>query len=1098
MPSSPRHAVPALVALVCALAAVRPAHALEECKLLRQPDIAGDRIVFVYAGDLWTVARTGGTAARLTSHDGIEQFPKISPDGRTVAFTAEYDGNLDAYTVPIEGGEPARLTWHPQVDIVADWYPDGKSLLLRSPRAAAPRRFSQFYKIAATGGFEEKLPLPTAGYASWSADGTQLAFVAPTYESRTWKRYQGGNAPNIWIYDFAKNDSRKITDWAGADEWPMWHGTRVYYTSDQGGRTANLWCYDTKDQSRRQVTTFTEYDVKWPSAGADAIVYENGGALYVMDFTNEKSTRITVLVPDDKPATRAEIRNVAKWTTGWDLSPSAKRVVLEARGDLFTVPAEHGDVRNLTNSPGVREKDPRWSPDGKWIAYWSDRTGEYELFVTPADGSGHERQVTKGGATYRYGATWAPDSKKLAFSDKTLTLYWVDVSSGRVKRVDQATTGEIAELAWSGDSRWLAYSRPGDNFLRHVRLYGIDSEHVTAVTDEMTEDFSPAFDPNGRWLYFVSRRTFNPGYGQFELDYHFTATDKVYAVSLVDTTARPTPPRSDEEGAGKGDDDKAKDGADAKKDDAKKAAASADKPMRVDLEGLTGRVAELPIPAGRIAGLTAFDDHVLYLVQQGEINPDGNAPKADLHSYALTEQEDKTIVAGIAPGYGASKDGKKILYRADEVFGIVGVDKENKVGDGKIESGTLLTTLDPRLEWRQMFDEAWRLERDFYYDPAMGGLNWKAVGDRYRALIPYAAHRSDINYLLGEMIGELSTSHTYVSGGDFPAVTTTPGGLLGVDWALDAGSGRYRFAKIYRARDWNSDVEAPLGVPGVNVNEGDYLIAVNGRDVKAPENVFAAFVGTAGLQTRITVAKSSGDRTGRTYTVTPIKDENTLRMQAWIAANRAKVDKATNGRAAYVYVPDTATRGIQEFAKQFYPQVEKDAIVVDERFNGGGFIPDFFVERLQRRTLSYWSSRDGKDFRTPSASIDGPKCILINEYAGSGGDAFPYYFRKLGLGPVIGKRTWGGLVGIGHDLPLVDGGSVTMPDFGMWDTEGKWTVENHGVDPDIEVENFPHLVVQGHDPQLERGIEYINAELAKHPPARPKRPAYKVQPGLGH
>jgi tricorn protease len=1068
---------------------------------MRQPDIQGDRIVFVYGGDLWTVTRAGGTAARLTSHEGVEQYPKFSPDGQTVAFTAEYDGNTDVYTVPAAGGEPTRRTWHPGIDIVGDWYPDGKAILFRSNRAMAPRRGTQFWKLSLAGGLEEKLPLPSAGWCSWSPDGTQLAYCMPTYENRTWKRYQGGNAPDVWIYDFAKHDSYPITSWTGADDWPMWVGDKIYYVSDEGGRTANLWRYDTKDKSHRQVTSFDRYDVKWPSAGSDAIVFENGGSLYVLNLPAEQMTKLKVLVPDDKPGLRPELKNVAKWITDFDLSPSGKRLVVAARGDVFTVPAEHGEPRNLTHSPATRERNPVWSPDGKWIAYWSDRSGEMQLCVAPQDGTGPDRAVTKTGAIFRYAPRWSPDAKKIAFADKTWTLWWCDVATGALTKVDHSEVSDITDFAWSGDSKWLAYAWPADNTNRLLRLYALETGKVTTLSDDMTDTFAPAFDPDGRWLYFVSRRTFEPMYSAFELDYHFTGTDKIYAASLVDTTGRPTPPKSDEEtpgAAGKsgaGDKDAKGKGGDGDKDGA--SGKDRAKEVRIQFDGLMQRVAEVPIPAGRYANLVAYSDHLLYTSLDGEYDENGLAKSSSLHSYALADQEDKTVVADVSPGFAATKDGKKLLYKKDDTFGIVEVDKANKVGDGKAPTGTLMAVVDPKAEWLDMFDEAWRLERDYYYDPNLGGLDWKAVGARYRELVPYAAHRSDVNYRLGELIGELSTSHTYVGGGALPDVPKTPGGLLGVDWTPDAGSGRYRFGRIFKERDWNSDVEAPLGVPGVNVKEGDYLLAVNGVDVRLPTNVYAAFAGTAGKPTRITVGRTANDGAPHTYTVQPVADEYSMRLEAWIADNRRKVDAATGGRVAYVYVPNTGKEGLQEFAKQFYPQVEKQGIIVDERWNGGGLIPDFFVERLQRTTWSYWSARDGKSFRTPSASIDGPKCILINQYAGSGGDAFPYYFRLAGLGPVIGKRTWGGLVGINYDLPLVDGGAVTMPSFGLWDTKGQWAVENHGVDPDIEIENAPHLVAQGKDPQLERGIQYELEELAKHPAVRPTRPAYKVQPGLG-
>jgi tricorn protease len=1071
----------------CALAALAtPAAALEECRLLRMPDIQGATIVFVYGGDLWRVDRAGGVASRLTSHDGIEYFPKLSPDGRTVAFTGEYDGNLDAFTVPVTGGEPSRLTWHPGPDQVAEWYPDGAAVLLRSSRASAPVRFDRFFRVPATGGFEERLPLPTAGYATFSPDGGAIAYVSPSYDRRTWKRYRGGNAPEIWIYRFADNTSERITDWDGPDEWPMWHGRTVYYCSDRGGARANLWAYDVDTKRSRQVTNFGDYDVKWPSLGSDAIVFENGGYLHVLSLPDERVTKIQVLVPDDKPATRPAYRNVAKWTTGWDLSPSGKRAVLEARGDLFTVPAEKGDVRNLTRSPASREREPAWSPDGKWIAFLSDRSGEYEVHVVPADGSDPDRQVTRGADTYRWFVRWSPDSKKLAFSDKTWTLWWCDVATGRVSRVDHSDHAKILDFAWSGDSRWLAYALPGANDMSRIRLHSLVTGRSTDVSDGTTDDFQPAFDPEGRWLYFVSRRTFEPEFGAFELNLHFTATDKVYAVTLRRDGESPVKPESDEEtgtAAGK----------DAAKDEAK-GPAKAPPPLAIDLDGIGGRAAELPIPAARIGGLRAFTGRLLYVVVgDPDFEEDGAGATGALHSFDLEKRKDQQVIDGVRLDYAATSDGGKVLYRHDDDFGIVETGGESKPGDGRLEAaGNLPALVDPRAEWRQMFEEAWRLERDFYYDPAMGGLDWKAVGERYRELVPFVAHRADLNYILGEMIGELGTSHTYVGGGDLPETRKTDVGLLGADFALDAKAGVYRFARVFRERDWNSPVAAPLGEPGVDVREGDALLAVNGEPVRPPANVHAAFVGTTGKQTRITVGSGPADPKPRTYTVTPIASEMTLRYAAWVRDNRERVAKATGGRVAYVHLPNTALEGIQEFSKQYYPQIDRQALIVDERFNGGGFIPDFFIERFARTTMVYWSTRDGADFRTPSTAIDGPKCMLVNEYAGSGGDALPYYFRLRGLGPVIGQRTWGGLVGISEDIPLADGGRVTMPDFGMWDAKtGRWVVENHGVDPDIEVVNAPHLMAAGRDPQLERAIEWTLEQLARTPP-RPQRPKYKV------
>ena len=1108
-PSRSIHALAVSAMTVALLAVPIPARAdLEECRLLRQPDIQGDRIVFVYGGDLWTVPKRGGTAVRVTTHDGIERFPKFSPDGASIAFTAEYDGNVDAYVIPTEGGDPKRLTWHPAQDQVVEWFPDGKSILLRSPRASAIQRFTRFLRVPAAGGFPELLPLPSAGYASLSADGSRIAFVSPSYDNRTWKRYKGGNAPEIWIYDFTKNTSEKITDWEGSDEWPMWHGRTIYYASDRGGKTANIWAFDTEKKTQRQVTTFTDYDVKWPSIGGDAIVFEKGGTLWVMDLPAEKAAPIRVYVPDDRPALRAQQRNVAKLITNFDLSPSAKRAVIEARGDLFTVPAEKGDARNLTRSPGWRERDPAWSPDGKWIAYLSDASGEYEIHVIGSDGTTPDRQVTKGGHDFRFGPRWSPDSKKVVFSDQTMALYWCEIANGKITKIDESEDGEIHDYQWSKDSRWIAYSKPQATGFGRIQLYSLDTSKAQPVTDPLTDSFNPSFDPEGKYLYFISRRTLDPEFGTFELNMQFSVTDRIYVAALQKDGVSPVAPLSDEEKGEDSADDKDKDKGkdkdkdadkdkDTKKDDGADKKKVEPKPVKIDLQGIEQRQTVLPIPAGRYGGLTAFKDKILYVaVQPTPASEDSGGPPANasIHVYDLEKRKDTTVLDGVQPGFAPSADGGKILYRGKDGFGIVEAAEGKKPGDGKIATDDLQAVIDPKLEWMQMFNEAWRLERDFYYDPNMGGLDWKAVGEKYRQLVPYAAHRADLNFILGEMIGELSTSHAYVGGGDYPDVKRVNIGLLGADYEVDAKTGLYRFKTIYAERDWSVSTAAPLGEPGLGVREGDYLLAVNDVPLKAPRNLYAAFEGTVGKQTRIKIGAKPDDPAPRTITVVPVLNENALRYVAWVSANREKVSKATGGRVAYIHVPDTAVSGMREFTRQYYPQVDKSGIIVDERWNSGGFIPDFFVERLARTTWVRWSARDGNGFKTPSSGIDGPKCMLINQYAGSGGDAFPYYFRLKGLGPIIGKRTWGGLVGISHDLPLVDGGAVTMPDFGMWDPKTRqWLVENHGVDPDIDLENPPDAGVSGLDPQLERAIRYVNDELAAHPPLPPGKPKYKVQ-----
>jgi tricorn protease len=943
--------------------------------------------------------------------------------------------------------------------------------------------------------FEQPLGLPTAGYASPSPDGKQIAYVSPSYESRTWKHYKGGSAADIWIYDFEHKSSRKITDWVGPDEWPMWHGRTIYYCSDRDSKTANLWAYDLDAGTHRQVTRFLEYDVKWPSLGSDGIVFENGGTLYVMDLPSEQVTRISVQVPSDKPATRPEYRNVSKWISEWDLSPSAKRAVFAARGDLFTVPAEKGDVRCLGSSSASHERDPAWSPDGKSIACFSDASGEFEVWIYPADGVGAPRQVTHGLASYPWTLTWSPDSKRLVFSDKKRQLWVCDVANGKLTQVDRCPYGKILEVSWSGDSRWLAYASTLPSGFRRIELWSAANGAVTHVSSGMTDDFDPSFDPQGRYLFFVSRRTLDPQFGAFEFGYQFDATDKVYAVTLRKDEASPVAPQSDEESgasdADSADDDRheAHGSHGAKGRGAPKSAG-----LKIDLDGMAERTVELPIEAARIDGLQAFAERLLYVaVTEPSDEGDDDESTGELRHYELESRKDELVIAGVHTDFGASKDGDHALVHADDSFQIVPTDAEAKPDDGKLDTGSLMTTVDPRAEWRQMFDEAWRLERDFYYDPAMGGLDWRAIGERYRSLLPSIGHRTDLNYLLGELIGELGTSHAYVGGGDMPVVPKVDIGLLGADFALDAASGRYKITRVLTDRDWNSKTAPPLAAPGVRVKAGDWLLGVNGRPLKAPDNVYAALTGTRNRQTRIMVGSSPTDSHPREYTVTPVGEESSLRYQAWVRANRERVERASGGRIAYIHVPDTYLDGIREFTRQFFPQTDRDALIIDERWNSGGWPPDFFIERLMRKTWVYWAVRDAADDRTPSAAIDGPKVMLANEYSGSGGDAFPYYFRMQGLGPVIGTRTWGGLVGIDEDIPLVDGGYVTLPDAGMWDrAKGEWVVENHGVDPDIEVINRPELVAAGRDPQLERAIEYCKEQLAKSPSRHPTRPGYKV------
>lgn len=1087
--------------LLLALAAPRPVAA--ETRLMRQPDIHGNTIVFVYGGDLWTVDRTGGAARRLTTDIGVEVYPMFSPDGQTVAFSAEYDGNLDLFTIPVTGGEPKRLTWHPMPDRACAWYPDGKSIMVRSVRQSDILRFDRFFKVPIEGGFAEVQPLPIAGPACWSSDGQKLVYDQPSMENRTWKRYQGGSAPDVWIYDFKAGRSEKITDWTGSDEFPMWYGDTIYFNSDRTGKL-NIWAYDLKTKTTRQVTKFDEFDVKWPSIGPDGLVFENGGWLYVLDLPSEKLNKLTVTVPTDNIMARAEYRSVAGQVRGADISPSAKRVAVEARGDIYTVPARKGTWRNLTETPGSHERSPAWSPDGRWIACWSDASSEYQIELLPQDGAGPAKSLTHFTSGYGFRLVWSPDSKKLAWSDQTGTLFWMDAAGGAPHKVDKCDIADITDYVWSPDSKWLTYSKALDNYYSQIALHEVATGRTTMIGDGTTDDVEPVFDPEGKILAFRSQRHLDPSFGNFDNTWIFDNTSGLYAITLTKDGESPVKVESDEETPKA--DDKADKGGDAKKGGDKKDAGKKDEekgggdeaaPVKIDLDNLAARTAKLPVDPGNYAGLTMVKGKLVYLSRaaseiQEDVEDQGGA--WDLMFYDFEEREAKTILSGVTT-YAPTADGSKLLVKAGRGWGIVDVAADQKI-DEPVPVDGLQALVDPKAEWKDMFVEAWRHERDFFYQPSMHGLDWTAIRRRYEPLAGFCAHRSDLNYLLGEMIAELNCSHAYVWGGDYPKVPRVGVGLLGADYELDAASGRYRFQRVFRQSEWNQDVLAPLGQPGIDVKGGDYLLSVDGKDVRAPHDVFEYFQNTADRPVQIRVNSRPDTAGSKVYLVEPVGSESDLRYTAWVDGNRRKVEEATGGRAGYLHIPDTGIRGHVEFSKGFYRSIDKEAIVVDGRYNGGGFIPDEMIQKLARKPLGYFARRDYRAFRSPGASIDGPKVFLTNEYAGSGGDALPYYFRAWGLGPVVGKRTWGGLVGISRDLPMIDGGIVTMPDIGFFSLDGKWAVENHGVDVDFDIDQLPELVIAGHDPQLEKGIELVREALAKNPPKRPAPPAAPDRSGV--
>jgi tricorn protease len=1079
-------------------------------RLLRFPDISGNSIVFTYAGDLWSVPRSGGTARRLTANPGIEEFAKYSPDGRWVAFSGEYDGNIDVYVIPAEGGEPRRLTYHPAADRVLGWTPDSTRVLFASTRTSFSPRFEKLFTIGLDGGPAQELPVPAGGLTSFSPDGTKIAYNRVSTEFRTWKRYRGGWQQFVSIYDLKNNTYDEVPHQTAADMFPMWHQDTIYFDSDRDG-VMNIWKYDLKTKQTRQVTHYNEYDVKWPSLGggqSPAIVFENGGLLYSLDLRSEKISEVPIVVESEMSWSRPEFIKVDKFINSFSLSPSGARALFGARGEVFTVPAKKGDIRNLTGTAGARELFPEWSPDGKWIAYFSDKTGDYDLYIRPQDGTGDEKRITTDGHAFRSGPKWSPDSKKILFAEKTLKLFYVNIDDGKPVLVDESHRGPINQYNWSPDSKWVAYSKANGNTFGQVFLHSLDQRKSFAVTDGMTNDHAPVFDAGGKYLYFLGDRNYLPSLSGFELNLNFANTTGIYAVTLGADTASPFAPESDEEkGApaktpGEGDQlakDKdgeakpaaAREGAPGPGDGAAKAATPpAAKPVKVDLENIGRRIIRVPVPPGNYGRLSAATDKIFYLAA-GPPSFQPGPPANSLHTYDVAKREDSILLAGIG-NYDLNAKGDKVIYSAAGSYGIIDNKPGQKVGDGKLELSGMEMKLDPRAEWKQIFDEAWRIERDFYYDPAMRGLDWAAVKARYEQELPYVAHRSDLNYIIGEMIAELSTSHAYVSGGDLPEAKHVNVGLLGADF--EVSNGYYRFKKIYAGDNSAEETRSPLTEPGVIVHEGDYLIAVNGKPAPAGENMFALFEGTAGKQVSLKVNDKPSADGARTVVVRPRAGDTALRYLDWVEANRRKVYEATGGRCGYMHVPDTQISGMQNFAKGFYAQTDKDAMIVDERWNSGGFVPDFFVERLHRQLLGYAAPRDGDDQKIPGEAIYGPKVMLANEFSGSGGDAFPFFFREYGIGPIVGKRTWGGLVGIAGGLPMIDGGQVTAPQVGFYglnNGKSEWIVENRGVSPDYDVDSRPDLIVSGHDPQLEKAIDLIKQELAKNPPPHPNRPPYQ-------
>ena len=1090
----------------------------KDTKFLTQPAISANMVAFVYANDLWTADLDGKNVRRLTSDVGVESNPAFSPDGSLIAFSAQYDGNTDVYVVPAAGGVPKRLTWHPLADLVQGFTPDGKSVVFVSARDSAVRAYLGLYSIPVAGGVPTRIAVPYAFKAAYSPDGKFIAYNPFGDAFLQWKHYRGGTHSRVWIFNTADSSIEKVPQPEGRsnDTGPMWVESKVYFRSDRNGEF-NLFSYDRATKDIKQLTFFKDYPVLSASAGAGRIVYEQAGVLHLYDAAKNQDRQLSIGVATDLSEIRERYARGSQWIRSSAVSPTGARAVFDFRGEIVTVPAEKGDPRNLTGTPGVYERSPVWSPDGVSIAYFSDESGEYELHVRNQEGKGDVKKFKLNGAGYYGSPVFSPDSQKIAYADNSLTLFWIDLKTGVHKKIGAEyiyQPGGQADMSasWSPDSKWVAYTLSTPTFFRRVFVYSLEQDKSFPVTDGLSDVTEPAFDPSGKYLYFFASTDAGPSRQWFDQsNADIKETSALYLAVLRKDLPNPLAKESDEEKAAPAKDEKAavaKDAKDAGKapDKAKAAAKPDDKketaaktpavePFRIDFDGLDHRIVTVPIPAGLYGGLQIGDTgKIFYLAVDLPANLEavsslGN-PAGSVHVYDLATRKDDVLMPGVN-GFVLTADKKKMLVFSQNAIVIVPSAGKPEPGKGRLNVDAIEVRVDPQAEWRQMFDEAWRINRDYFYDPGMHGADWKAMKAKYAGFLPDVPCRADLNRLIQWMCSELAVGHHRVMGGDFPnQPKRVPGGLLGADYAVE--NGRYRIVKVFGGLNWNPELRSPLTEPGVDVKAGEYLLAVNGRDLRAPDSLYARFENTAGKIVEITVGPNPDGTGSRTVQVVPVADEGGLRNRDWVEGNLRKVEAATGGRVAYVYVPNTTTQGYIYFKRYFFPQADKDAIIVDERFNGGGSVADYYIDWLRKPVSAYWAMRYGADLKTPSASIQGPKVMLINESAGSGGDLLPWMWRKFGLGKLVGTRTWGGLVGILGFPPLMDGAMVTAPNLAIW-TEDGFVVENEGVPPDIEVEQTPKDVIAGHDPQLERAIQVVMDELAKNPPKKPKRPAFPIR-----
>lgn len=1042
------------------------AFAQDEARLLRFPAVHGDQVVFTYAGDLYTVSANGGTARKITSDIGFEMFAKFSPDGKQIAFTGQYDGNTEVYLMPAEGGEPKRITYTATLnrDDVADrmgpnnivmaWHPNGKEVIYRSRRYSFNSFQGELFSAPVTGDLSKELPFSVAGWCSYSEDGSLLAYNRVFREFRTWKYYRGGMADDVWIYNTKTGTSENITNNEAQDIMPMIHGRKVYFLSDRD-RIMNIFSYDLDSKTTEKVTNFDRYDVKFASLGDNAIAFENGGYIYLLDLTTNETKKVKVIINEDGLSSRKDYIDASKYISSYEISPDGKRILYGARGDIYTVPAEHGFTRNLTSSSGAHDRNAVWSPDGKYIAFVSDMSGEDAIYLADPKGESEPKKLTDGYGVYMYDLVWSPDSKKILFADRSQNLYCVNVSNGKKDLIDHSGAWEFRNYKWTPDSRFIVYSFPKKRFSAEIKAHNVETGTKTQLTNGWYGVGSFDFSPDGKYMYLVSSRDFNPIYNNLEWNTAYVNMQKVYIVPIKSDVMSIFDLKNDEVEVVSG---------------PKEEEAAPESTTVIEFADIENRLEPLNIPAGNYFSVQATNEGVYYYY-----NKTGNGGTA-VKFYNIDDQKEETLDDHLQ--MTLTPDRKKVVLRKSGKFYVEAAGKSKPKYENPVDLSGMKVWIDHHEEWNQIFYESWRQMRDFFYDPNMHGVDWKDIRSKYEVLLPYVQHRNDLSYIIGEMIGELNVGHAYVSGGDRPNPDRIKMGLLGARFKRDA-SGNYEITSILKGANWSEEWSSPLGNPDLEIKEGMFILAINGRPVAEMANIYEGLIGQAGKTTELTIANNAKGEGKRNILVKPLSDESALYYYEWVEANRKYVDEQSDGQIGYIHIPNMITPGLNMFSRYFYSQLDKKALIIDDRGNGGGNVSPMIIERLRREVAMGTAWRNGEFYGTkPAQTHVGPKVCLIDQYSASDGDLFPYQFRYYKLGPLVGQRSWGGVVGIRGSLPFIDGGGLTKPEFSHFDGKN-WVIEGEGVSPDVEVVNDPHQVYLGTDAQLQKAIELMLKELEK-------------------